>query len=59
MFYINNFDREGPSGADVYIVLECCYWIYLACSRIYVKNIQLFTCHSNMASSFPIVTPLF
>jgi hypothetical protein len=25
IYYYNNFDREGPGGADVYILFEYCY----------------------------------
>jgi hypothetical protein len=49
IFYYNNFDRKGPRGADVYILLN----VATECSRNYAKNIQLFTCYSNMTSSFP------
>jgi hypothetical protein len=36
IFYYNNFDREGPRGADVYILLN----VATECSRNYAKNIH-------------------
>jgi hypothetical protein len=39
-------DREGPRGADFYIVLN----VATECSRNYAKNIQLFTGYVNMTS---------
>ncbi len=36
IFYYNNFDREGPRGADVYISLN----VATECSRNYAKNIH-------------------
>jgi hypothetical protein len=41
-FYYNNFDREGPRGADIYILLN----VATECSRNYAKNIhRSFTVH--------------
>ena len=34
IFYFNNFDREGPRGADVYILLN----VATEYSRHYAKN---------------------
>ncbi len=50
IFYYNNFDREGPREANVYILLN----VATECSRNYTKNIHRgFNCSRVKAANKP------